>query len=289
MDSKSFVIDARSWAFSLWAEAANRWSGREGQDRNYRMHVVHPALRSVLLERIPSRGLHILDLGCGDGSFLDDMENKKLIADGGSYFGVDASCELVDAAFARHRKANIRFLMCDINDLETEIRIVHLRTKWDATLAVFVLQEMPDIESFFHLIGRVVPPGGLAIAITVHPSFGDWLRETGRMETADEFAREGAAAPELWRWAGFYPIVDEPREPFYLPYFHRTVDDYRMAFQRAGFSVLNICEIPDSGDRIMLKEKGISPFIPFETNRYWPRIAEEPSALLIVAVKEAGA
>jgi hypothetical protein len=108
------------------------------------------------------------------------------------------------------------------------------------------------------------------------------------METADEFALDGAAAPELWRWAGRYPIVDEPREPFYLPYFHRTVNDYRMAFQLAGFSVLNISEIPEAGDRILLKEKGISPFIPFETNRYWPRIAEEPSALLIVAVKEAG-
>lgn len=277
------------WTASLWITASKRWSLREGQDRNYRMHVVHPALRSVLRERVPPRGLHILDLGCGDGSFLDDTENKKLIADGGSYFGVDASYELVDAASARHRKANIRFHMCDINDLETEIRIIHLRTKWDATLAVFVLQEMPDIEPFFYLIGRVVPPGGLVITITVHPSFGDWLRETGRMETADEFARDGAAEPELWRWAGFYPIVDEPHEPFYLPYFHRTVDDYRMAFQRAGFSVLNICEIPDSDDRILLKEKGISPFIPFETNRYWPRIVDEPSALLIVAVKEVGA
>jgi hypothetical protein len=34
-------------------------------------------------------------------------------------------------------------------------------------------------------------------------------------------------------------------------------------------------------------ERGISPFVQFETNLYWPRIAEEPSALVITAVKEA--
>jgi hypothetical protein len=79
--------------------------------------------------------------------------------------------------------------------------------------------------------------------------------------------------------------VDDPREPFFLPYFHRTEEDYRDTFLRAGFAVREMRGIPGPETRGMLRERGISPFIPFETNRYWPLIAEEPSALLIIAVK----
>jgi len=285
MRTSSLLDQAESWAASLWEAARDRWPEREGQDCNYRLHVVHPTVRSVLRKYLPERGFSVLDLGCGDGAFLDDPENRAMIGNDGSYLGVDVSTELIGRACTRHGGDRVRFLEGNLGDSSTADRISGTGIVWDAALSVFVVQEMPDAGQFFALLGRILPAGGLAVTVTVHPSFGEWLRNEGRMETADRLAFSRPEAPELYRWAGRYPIVDDPREPFFLPYFHRTEEDYRDTFLRAGFAVREMRGIPGPETRGMLRERGISPFIPFETNRYWPRIAEEPSALLLIAVK----
>jgi 2-polyprenyl-3-methyl-5-hydroxy-6-metoxy-1,4-benzoquinol methylase len=86
MPSSSRLSRAESWAASLWETARGRWSGREDQDRNFRLHVVHPAVRSVLRKHFPEGGVRVLDLGCGDGALLADPENRELLRSG-SYLG----------------------------------------------------------------------------------------------------------------------------------------------------------------------------------------------------------
>ena len=92
-----------------------------------------------------------------------------------------------------------------------------------------------------------------------------------------------------WRWAGYYPIVNEPHETFFLPHFHRTIQDYRSLLERFGITVENIIELPEKKNDLprMVKQR-VSPFTKFKNNLYWPRISEAPSAIAIIARKESG-
>ncbi|MDP2984006.1 MAG: methyltransferase domain-containing protein [Candidatus Latescibacter sp.] len=284
-NSNNHLQKAESWASSLWKTALARWPDRIGQDKNYRLHVVHPTLDELLRERF-RRGIHILDLGCGDCSLLDDPRFSGRIRPGGSYLGIDISGELIDKASARHKGEGIRFLRGDLADQTLSNRITGVRETWDVVLSVFVIQEVPDLDTFLENLAHIASPGSLVIVVTVHPAFAEWLLDEGRLRIESSL-QAGFESEALWRWAGYYPIVDEPMEPFYLPYFHRSVEDYREAFTRTGLKVCDIRNIPDrERDLPRLRELRITPFFQFETNLYWPRIAEEPSALVIAALKE---
>ena len=284
-NTNNLLRKAESWASSLWETALARWPERIGQDKNYRLHVVHPALDELLRERF-RRGIHILDLGCGDCSLLDDPRFSGRIRPDGSYLGIDISGELIDKASARHLGEGIRFLRGDLADQTLSHQIAEISHTWDVVLSVFVIQEVPDLNTFLENLAHIASPGSLVIVVTVHPAFAEWLLEEGRIRIESSL-QPGFESEVLWRWAGNYPIVDEPLEPFYLPYFHRSVEDYREAFARAGLKVCDIRDIPNrEHDLPPLRELPVTPFYQFETNLYWPRIAEEPSALVIAALKE---
>ena len=304
----SLITDAALWASSLWDRAHSRWTARAGQDIRYRTNVIHPALASILRELYPAGGMHILDIGCGDGVFLDSDIGKEVLAEGGSYTGVDISAAAVREALSRHTAANVSFIEGDAAAPAFPDRLFETGVTWSCVLSVFTLQEIADLASFAVNLERIVPENGYAVLVAVHPDFADWLRENGRMETVEEFAEtckphprptvtpspheERATGGEvklqrtpggLWRWAGAYPIVDEPKEPFPLPYFHRTLDDYRDVFTTSGFTVKKVIEAPEPEKELpRLVREGISPFTDFETNLYWPRIAEAPSSLVFV-------
>jgi len=283
--TKSYIMKAEFWASSLWEMSRTRWPERVGQDRNYRTQVIHPVLEK-LLGGLFSDGIHIIDLGCGDCSFLDDPRFGERIMMDGSYLGIDISGKLIEKAKSRHKGKEISFLQGDLADLSLASRISGIGKDWNAALSVFVIQEVPDFNTFLKNLAGIVPPGCLIIVVTVHPQFAEWLLDEDSMWVEKDL-NPGSGNGGLWRWAGYYPIVDEPREPFYLPYFHRSIEDYTEAFSRAGLKISEILSVPDQKhDLPDLLERGISPFVQFETNLYWPRIAEEPSALVITAVKE---
>ena len=286
------IQQAEFWAASLWYKALPRWSGRSGQDKSYRLHVIHPALQALLRETFPERGIRILELGCGDGAFLDDRRGRELIDDGGAYLGIDISAELIENARKLYAGENIDFLHGNLTDPALAARMVNRQEFWDCALSIFALQEIPNLESVMWNLKRILPAGILIIFVTVHPEFAEWLTEEGRMKKADDHIgihnREGIESGKItWRWAGYYPIVDEPHEPFYLPYFHRSIDDYRSLLEQSGFDVEKIVELPEKKHALpALVKQGISPFTPFETNLYWPRISESPSSIAICAWKE---
>ena len=281
------IQKAESWAATLWNEALPRWSGRSGQDKNYRKHVVHPAILSLLRKNFPEGGIRILELGCGDGVFLDDTGLKALICNGGSYSGIDISSKLIEEARLKHIAENIAFLRGSLADTALFDRIVSHNESWNSVLSIFTIQEIPDIESMMENLLRILPERVLTVFVTVHPDFGEWLMHEGRMRKEVELTG-GIEQGELqWRWAGYYPIVDEPLEAFYLPYFHRSLEDYRSIFAGYGFFTQDIVELPEKKHELpQLVKRGVSPFTPFETNLYWPRIGEAPSSIVFLARKE---
>ncbi len=279
---------AVEWSENLWKAAEQRWEHRSGQDLNYRRLVVHPALND-LFDSHYGAGRHprVIEPGCGDGSFLDDPRLKGRIAAGGTYLGMDREPELLGIAAEKHHEPFCRFVRAAMEDDFTEKARAGGRS-FDCAVSVFAVQELPDFEGLAQSLSSLLEPEACIMIITVHPEFGDWLRNTGTMNVAKNLTPGPTdEAPAKWRWAGEYPIVDEPREPFPLPYFHRTIHDYASALAACGIKVVEIKELPDP-DRDLpgLVKEGTPPFSAYPTNVYWPRIGEAPSSVAIVARKE---
>lgn len=288
METKeSLISKAEIWVSSVWTDALPHWSVRSGQDKSYRWHVIHPAIVNILRKIYQNRHLRILDLGCGDGIMLDDQTMRELIANDGAYLGIDISRELLDKARQCHNEKNISFLQGNLSDLDFFQRIIERMDKWDCIVSVFVIQEIPDIESFLENLRQLLETVNVAIIVTVHPDFAEWLKQTGEMQLADDLPEYCELKNFPWRWAGYYPIVNEPHDTFFLPYFHRNIEDYRSLMERFGIAIEKIVELPDKQNELpLLVKQGFSPFYQFEKNIYWPRICEEPSALAIIARKE---
>jgi len=306
----SIIQRAEVWASSLWESSRIRWTVRSVQDRNYRSHVIHPALASLFDRLYPEGHIHVLDLGCGDGIFIEDNVGRKVLAEGGSYTGVDISADFIARDQPLIDSGMVSFIQGNLTDPGFPGELFSHGLKWNCVLSVFTIQEIPDLEMFMGNLKRIVTSGSPAIIITVHPEFAEWLRENGRLRLEENLEippEQGKADPPaipcppvkpgdnrgtegrmpLWRWAGQYPIVDEPRKAFYLPYFHRIIHDYRLGFTQAGFCIEQVIELPEkNSDLPRLVREGISPFVPFETNLYWPRIAEVCSSVVFVIRKE---
>ncbi len=274
---------ANKWVRSVWSEAVSRWSGREGQDKSYREHVVFPALEDILSRRFRSGGLRILDLGCGDGIFLDHPGHMNLLTGERAYLGIDVSGELLARAGRHHHADRIEFLRGDLTDNGLADRIIATGIDWNCVLSVFSVQEIPDIGTVLQTITRSVGSGAYVVIVTVHPDFAQWLLDAGKMRLEKSIS---CARGPGFRWAGYYPIVDEPHEPFYLPYFHRTIEDYEECMINHGILPSEIIELPGKNEMADLAKRGISPFRNFEHNVYWPNIVKQPSSIALIARKE---
>ncbi len=287
METKeSLISNAGLWATSVWNDALSNWSSRSGQDKSYRWNVIHPAIVKTLRKIYQHRHLRILDLGCGDGVMLDDQTTRELIAKDGAYLGVDISSGLLEKARKCHNEKNISFLQGNLSDHDLVHKIIERGNKWDCIVSIFVIQEIPDIESFLENLGQLLDTVNFAIMIIVHPDFAEWLKQTGKMHLAEDITESCELENFPWRWAGYYPIVNEPHDTFFLPYFHRNIEDYQSLMEKFGIVIEKILELPDKqNDLPLLVKHGFSPFIQFENNIYWPRICEEPSALAIISRK----
>ena len=109
----------------------------------------------------------LYDLGCGDGIILDDQESRELLAENGDYLGVDVSSELLEKARGRHHEKNVSFLQGNLSDNDLVQKIISRNNMWDCIISVFVIQEIPDIESFVINLKQLLDFVSVAIIVTV--------------------------------------------------------------------------------------------------------------------------
>ena len=289
METKlSIIHEAELWARSLWEDSLGRWANRSGQDKRYRIDVVRPAINDILGRSFPDGALNIVEFGCGDGSLLEDGVVINRIRNNGRYLGIDIASDLISRARDTFGSNRIAFEVAGLHEPRLQKVVARHGGEWNAAISVFAIQEIPGLPAVLRAMAVLLPVNTRVVFLTVHPGFGCWLRECGAMGIIDtlgddpeEVVRLSADRP--WRWTGTYPIVDEPLNPFPLPYFHRTLDDYRVMFGEAGLDITGIVPLPGKDDLRRLTERGSSPFAPFETNVYWPEIGRAPSSVAILA------
>lgn len=139
----------------------------------------------LLLDRIgPACGLHILDVGCGDGVLA-----TRLAQDGALVTGIDTSAEMIAAARRRAESAgvDVDLVEGDAGDLPFPAE------RFDRVISVATLCFVDDPDRSIREMTRVLKPGGRLI-----------LGELGRWNIwAAQRRIKGWLGSDLWRAARF--------------------------------------------------------------------------------------
>jgi len=221
---------------SVWAEATSDWLERK-QDHNYRSVLVHPAIRKAVLNVNLITGI-IADIGCGDGSeaktIVEAVRNAKNVQDGLDwpenthpktrslqYFGYDPNAKFIEMARNTYEGDHLPVsIHCSFHsgNIEDFVQENDLEDNCDLVTSLFVLQDIPDYENHIALLAKCARSGGISLAVVVHPGFGRAMLEKDAFESYKE--------PWDEQFYGKYPIVEESRPPFFVPYFHRPLQYY---------------------------------------------------------------
>lgn len=102
------------------------------------------------------RGKAVLDVGCGDGYDLANLQQK-----GALIFGIDASEEMVKLAQQQNSEGTIRVGAAE--------DIPFPNQSFDVVVSKWVFQATPAIDPIYKEVARVLKPGGTLIFLTTHP------------------------------------------------------------------------------------------------------------------------
>lgn len=135
------------------------------------LHRLNPArlafIRSRLLAHFhrdpallqPFAGLHLLDIGCGGGLVAEPMARL-----GFTVTGVDAGGEAIAAASEHARTVG---LAIDYR-VATAESLAAAGLRFDAVLALEVIEHVADRGAFLHALGKLAAPGAAAIIATIN-------------------------------------------------------------------------------------------------------------------------
>lgn len=167
------------------------------------------------------RGLRIIDLGCGDGTF-----GAECVAAGcDSYLGVDSSETMIERARVGASSARARFQQAAIEGFEAEHGSVDLVT---ARMALHYVGDLGPVLTRAH--GALVE-GGRLIVTVVHPVVTAANSSSEGQRTnlvVDDYFLPGNRQRE---WFG-RPVVWQ----------HRTTEQYVSELHRAGFVLTSLRE-----------------------------------------------
>ena len=171
-----------------FAAQAETWWDPEGSFRT--LHRINPArlgfirqhltthFRSDPLSLRPFDGLTALDIGCGGGLVAEPMARL-----GFTVTGIDAGAEAIDVA-RTHAEATGLSIDYRVADAES---IAEADKRFDAVLALEVIEHVADPDDFFTAVSTLVRSGGAFIGATLN-------------RTPKSFALAILGAEYIFRW-----------------------------------------------------------------------------------------
>ena len=150
-----------------FAAQATRWWDADGEAKP--LHRINPTRLQFIRDRLvahfgrdgkllaPFGGLSLLDIGSGAGLVAEPMARL-----GFAVTGIDASQDMIDVA---HAHAEAGGLVIDYR-AATADTLVEERKRFDAVLALEVVEHVPDPDAFLAAAARLVAPGGALILST---------------------------------------------------------------------------------------------------------------------------
>jgi len=163
----------------------DRWAEVYDHDANPLPALEEPIVRRMIGD---SRGLKVLDLGCGTGRHA-----LWLAASGAAVTGVDFSEGMLEEARRKPGAEQIRFLR---HDLHTPLPLGD--GEFDLVVSGLVLEHLRELDGFFREIKRVLKTDGRAVVSAMHPAMflrGSQARFTD--PTTGELVQPGSIAHSI--------------------------------------------------------------------------------------------
>jgi 2-polyprenyl-6-hydroxyphenyl methylase / 3-demethylubiquinone-9 3-methyltransferase len=146
---------------------AIRWWDPEGEAKP--LHRLNPTRLRFIRDRFtghfsrdaralkPFAGLRLLDIGCGAGLVAEPMSRL-----GFAVTGIDAGAEMLAAARAHAEASGLDIAYRDV----AAESLAEAGERYDAVLALEVVEHVPDSAAFLGAAARLVAPGGALIVST---------------------------------------------------------------------------------------------------------------------------
>jgi SAM-dependent methyltransferase len=201
-----------------------------------------PALGAPAVELLdPKPGELVLDLGCGDGALT-----LKIMESGARVIGLDASCEMVEAARAR----GVDAFVADAQALDLEAQAARFG-QFDAAFSNAALHWMLDPDAVASGVFAMLKPGGRFVGEMGGQGNVATLRSGIRAELTDRG----------------YPVPAED------PQWYPSVEEFARLYACAGFTQINAQLIP----RPTLLPTGVAGWVrTFRAG--WLDVAQVPDA-----------
>lgn len=280
---ESLILKANQWAEKVWKYAVQSWEERN-QDHNYRDILARPGIFKALKSLKKIKNGIFLDMGCAEGVETFYIRDKlSQLENSGIMYGYDPENKFIKIAEDTNKPGAIIPITFGNNSIDQFLERYNLQKKVDIVTSIFVLQEIADIQKYLSDVGKVLNDNGIGIFLLVHPLFGEAMKNKNALKINKIL--NPLNTQTSWRFAGEYPIVEENGKTFFVPYFHRTIEDYKKYFGRY-FKKIDFVELKPTKDKIKVCEiEHKSPFYNHIGNVYYPEIAKMKSSLIIVAKK----
>ena len=176
------------------------------------------------------RGLHILDLGCGEGGYA-----RKLAAAGAIVTAVDCSEAAIRYAEEQAQREGLA-ITCHRRNSNDLFGLAD--ASFDVVLSSMMLMDVEDLTGTLREISRVLKPGGQVFISMLHPCF-DGNHESGIGRQGLGETREVVVKNyfEPREWSAPLPNGSTP-----VIWRHRTLSEYVQAFLAAGFAITGMHE-----------------------------------------------
>jgi SAM-dependent methyltransferase len=242
MSGNAEISNANEETRQAWDANADFWDDRMGEGNDFVNILLWPAILRLL---DPQPGQHILDIATGNG-----LTARRLAALEVEVVAFDFSSELIKFAQARTAPGlPITYFVLDATD---EVAMTAVLSSsgafgtsgtsdttifFDSALCNMALFDMADIQPLFHVLPKLLKPGGNFVFSITHPAFnnsssvhvGEEMDVDGTIRTVYSMKVSQYMTPHQ---AHGVAMRDQPRPQFY---FERSLQFYlNLGFQN-GF------------------------------------------------------
>ena len=200
------------------------------------------------------RGMHGLDIGCGEG------HNTRLLAERGAHMtAVDISEVFIRHARQHPSSRTIDFCIASAVDLPFPSE------SFDFVASFMCFMDVPETERVISEAFRVLKPAGFLQFSITHPCFDTPHRRNVRtaaddcvaVEVGDYFQEMNGRVSE-WTFSATPPATTARFAKFKVPLFNRTLSFWLNTLITSGFTIEWLAE-PYPSDEVVNQRPGLQP------------------------------
>jgi SAM-dependent methyltransferase len=220
----------KQYMYKTWQDLHERWPRSTLElFENWHENVDNLLQKQANIIATTCLSADYLDLGCGNG--LQTLWMRSQLTKCGvavrATMGIEWQEHAVDwAKYWANGAPDIEFMTADIDLALNSHNIVNC---YNVVSSLFVMHDLPKASSHIEQVFSALAEGGIYLACLLNPK---WVNQ--RLDSLFAPDQELPVAHDA-DFARDYRLPEAPAGDVGLPYFHRSIEWYKAAFERSGF------------------------------------------------------